>query len=96
MDLTDLGDWDKILAKQLNVFVFADEPTKRSDVASKLSRSEMIFPLEAMRFLLKPENSDLLARYVVQADENGVSIPSQRYQISGNVDDIVISPLPPL
>jgi len=105
IDSTDLGDWDKSLAKELNVFLFADEAAKRDDIANKLNRSEIIFPVEAIRFLVKPENSDLLARYVVRADANGVSVPSPRnqvllrilgYRVTGNVDAIVVSPLPPL
>ena len=105
IDSTDLGDWDKSLAKELNGFVFADELTKRDDVPGKLNRSEIIFPVEAMRYLLKPQNSDLLARYLVRADANGVSVPNPRnqmllrilgYQITGNVNNIVVSPLPPL
>jgi len=105
IDATDMRSWDKTLAKQLNVFVQADAATKESDISKKLKRSEFIFPLAAMRYMLQTNNIELLKKYVVQGDATSLTIPNRAhqlfvrmlgYQITGNIDNVVISQIPAL
>lgn len=100
IDATDLSDWDKQLAKQLNVFLQADEATKANKIGSMLKRSEFIFPLAAMRYMLVSNNIELLKRYVVQGNDVNLGIRYPTYQtllrilgydITGNINEVVVS-----
>jgi hypothetical protein len=100
IDATDIVDWDKSLAKKLNVFLQANDTDKAAQMGQILKRSEFIFPLAGMRYILQTNNTTLLKQYVVQGNSTSITIPSKAhqlfirmlgYQITGNINSIVIS-----
>lgn len=100
IDATDLRDWDKELAKQINAFIQADEAIKSDKISSMLKRSEIIFPVTAMRYMLQSNNIELLKRYVIYGNDVSVSIryPNYEtllrilgYEITGNINNVVVT-----
>jgi len=103
IDTTDLNQWDKTLAKQLNDFLQTDVTSKETKIPFLLRRSEMIFPLAAMQYMLESNNTELIKQYVVNGDESTINLNSVvyekllrilGYEITGNIDAIVITKKP--
>jgi len=103
IDSTNLGQWDRKLAKQLNEFLQADITTKETKIPFLLRRSEMIFPLAAMRYLVEANKTELIKQYVVRGDSASLSVSSLfykrllrilGYEITGNIDAVVITQKP--
>lgn len=102
IDASNLRDWDKTLAKTLNQFWQADEATKDRLVGQLLGRSEGIFPVSALRYILENNKTELIQKYIVRSDDTSLSVyPVHQntlrtlgYEISGNINAIVVTKKP--